>query len=370
MKKNLRTFVCVTVAATLAVAACSQAPDTQNQDAKATDDTASKPVSWRLTSIYPSSLLVVGTMGTRLVTVIDEITEGSVKLDFHEPGALTPPLETFDAVSVGAIEAGWSSSGFWAGKIPALQLFSAVPFGPRAAEYLSWFDYGGGREIFENLYHQHNVHGLICGVSPPEASGWFKKEIKTVDDLKGLKIRFFGLGGKVLEKLGAAPQLIVGGEIYQALELGTIDATEYSMPAVDERMGFYEVASHYYFPGWHQQATFFELIFNLEKWQSLSKTQQVQIEAACSNNIRYGLSEGEALQAAAIQSLKNKGVNLHSWSPEILDALEAAWHEVADDLSAQDEEFAKTWTSLKTFRKNYAVWEQLGYVGSRKPDSN
>ncbi|WP_020401049.1 TRAP transporter substrate-binding protein [Kordiimonas gwangyangensis] len=347
------------MAGAMCLSGCAQEKSESGQSAPT--DPAAK-VEWRLTSTYPSTLIQIGTMGKRLESEISSISGGSVNLTFYEPGVLAPPFETFDAVSYGAVEAGWSTSGYWAGKDPALQLFSSVPFGPSAPEYLAWYDYGGGKELFEQVYHKHNIHGIICGMSPPEASGWFKKEIKSVDDLKGLKIRFFGLGGKVLEKLGAAPQLIAGGEIYQALELGTIDATEYAMPAVDYRMGFYEVAKHYYFPGWHQQSTFYELMINLDAWNSLNETQKVQIEAACSANVRYGISEGEALQADAMIALEEKGVQIHTWPPEMLAAYKGAWEEVAAELTEKDPEFARVWNSLQAFRAKYRGWADRGYL--------
>ncbi|WP_374764558.1 TRAP transporter substrate-binding protein [Yunchengibacter salinarum] len=344
------------LALTLILSACGE-------PAREADDTpALQAVDWRLSSTYPSTLLQIGTMGKKLTEKLSALSGGRMKLNFHEPGVLAPPFETFDAVSYGAIEAGWSTSGYWAGKEPALQLFSAVPFGPRAAEYLAWFDHGGGRELFEEIYHRHNIHGLICGLTPPEAAGWFREPINSAADFKGRKIRFFGLGGKVLEKLGAAPQLIPGGEIFQALELGAIDGTEYAMPAVDYRMGFYQVAKHYYFPGWHQQSTFFELIINLDSWRGLSDHQQLIIETACSANVRAGLSEGEALQTEAMQKLEAKGVIFHTFSNETLAALRQAWQEVLTDLKAQDETFARVWASLQAFREKYDAWEKRGYL--------
>ncbi|WP_417461886.1 TRAP transporter substrate-binding protein [Kordiimonas sp.] len=345
------------IAALSMLAACSG--EKENSEAV---HQVGEPVEWRMTSTYPSTLIQLGTLGKRLETEVAKVSGGSVKLKFYEPGVLAPPFETFDAVSYGAVEAGWSTPGYWAGKDAALQLFSSVPFGPSAPEYLAWFDYGGGKELFEETYHKHNIHGIICGMTPPEASGWFKKEINSVEDLKGLKIRFFGLGAKVMEEVGAAPQLIAGGEIYQALELGTIDATEYAMPAVDYRMGFYEVAKHYYFPGWHQQSTFFELMINLDAWKSLSETQQAQIEATCAANVRYGISEGEALQADAMLALEAKGVNIHTWTPEILDELRAAWGRVVAGLVEKDPEFARVWHSLEAFREKYKAWADRGYL--------
>jgi TRAP-type mannitol/chloroaromatic compound transport system substrate-binding protein len=208
-------------------------------------------------------------------------------------------LETFDAVSYGALDAAWSSPGFWSGKVPALQIFAAIPFGPDSPEYLAWYYNGGGQEIFEQIYHKNNIHSIICGISPPEASGWFKNEIKSLEDLKGIRMRFFGLGARVMSKFGVSTQLLATGDIFPALELGVIDATEFSMPAVDLKLGFNKIAKHYYFPGWHQQSTFFELMINLDKWQSLSDQQQAQINTTCGDNIRFAIAQGEALQAEA-----------------------------------------------------------------------
>lgn len=345
-------------AALLLASACG----TDTRNSANTVEEADTPIRWRMTSTYPSTLLQIGTLGKQLSDEVNKLSAGSMEFKFFEPGVLAPPFETFDAVSFGAVEVGWSTPGYWAGKEPALQLFASVPFGPSAPEYLAWYDYGGGQAMFEELYHGHNIHSIICGVTPPEAAGWFKREIKTMDDFKGLKIRFFGLGAKVMEEVGAAPQLIAGGEIYQALELGTIDATEYAMPAVDERLGFYEVAQHYYFPGWHQQSTFFELMINLEAWNSLSDTQKYIVETACSANVRRGLSEGEALQAAALARLEEKGVNIHTWSPEILAGLRVAWDKVVQDMAASDPKFNEAWTSLQDFRARYRGWAERGYL--------
>lgn len=355
-------LTCSLIAASgLVSVACGQ-PETEKTGTASPDARPSTPIQWRTTSTYPSTLPLIGTMGKHVTVEIGKVSGGNITLEFYEPGVLAPPFESFDAVKYGAVESGWSTPGYWAGKEPALQLFASVPFGPSAPEYMGWFDYGGGKQLFEEIYHTHGIHSVICGMTPPEAAGWYKKEIKSIEDFKGLKIRFFGLGAKVLEEIGAAPQLIAGGEIYQALELGTIDASEYAMPVVDYNMGFYEVADHYYFPGWHQQSTFFELMFNLDAWNGLSETQQHQINTACAANVRYGISEGEALQPDAIEKLKAKGVKIHMWSPEILAALESAWRKVAADMAEDDPNFARVWQSLQTFRARYKGWGDIGYL--------
>ncbi|MHA1600176.1 MAG: TRAP transporter substrate-binding protein, partial [Alphaproteobacteria bacterium] len=296
-----------------------------------------------MASAFPGKLIQLGSLGKSLSDKIKRVSGGNLQLKFFEPKALVPPLEMFDSVSVGSIDAAWSTPGYWFGKEKALALFAAVPFGPSAGEYMAWFFYGGGKERMDKIYAKHNIKSVMCGVIAPEASGWFRKEIKSIDDLKGLKMRFFGLGAKVMEKVGVSTQLIAGGDIYPALELGTIDATEYSMPAIDLNLGFYQIAKHYYFPGWHQQATLFDLMMNKDQWEALTETQQAQIEISCGDNFREGLAEGEAIQAKALKELKEKGVNIHRWSPEILDTLQAAWKEVAAELAAEDPTFKDTW---------------------------
>lgn len=319
-------------------------------------------VTWKMSSAYPSTLPQIGTLAKRLSNQMELVSGGDIEIEFYEPGALVPALEAFEAISAGALEAAWSTPGYWAGKVPALQLFSAVPFGMRSDEYMAWFYFGGGKELFEEIYHRYNIHGVMCGMIAPEASGWFKTEIKTPEDLEGLKIRFFGLGGKVLEKLGANTQLLASGDILPALELGTIDGTEFSMPAIDVNLGFYQAAKHYYFPGWHQQSTFFDLMINLDEWHALSDTQRAQIETVCGDTMRYSIAEGEAIQSDAIAFLKERGVQVHQWSPEVLAALQAAWLEVAAELSAEDPDFKRVYESFTAFRQKNEDWRALGYL--------
>jgi TRAP-type mannitol/chloroaromatic compound transport system substrate-binding protein len=317
---------------------------------------------WQMQSTFPGSLTQLGTLGKLVAERVTAVTDGQLAIEFQEPGALVPALETFDAVASGAVEAGWSTPGYWAGKVPALQLFSAVPFGPEPGEYLAWIKFGGGKELFEEIYHRHNIHGIHCGIIAPEASGWFRREINSVEDLQGLKMRFFGLGASVMEKLGVSTQLLAAGDIFPALERGTIDATEFSMPAIDLNLGFHQVAKHYYFPGWHQQATLQDLMVNLDVWEGLDDLTKLRIETVCDANIAYGLAEGEALQFAALEELVSHGVTLHQWSPEILAAFEDAWAEVVEEETAADPDFKRAWESLSEFRQRYARWKELGYL--------
>jgi TRAP-type mannitol/chloroaromatic compound transport system substrate-binding protein len=175
-------------------------------------------------------------------------------------------------------------------------------------------------------------------------------------------MRFFGLGARVMEKVGVSTQLLAGGDIFPALELGTIDATEYSMPIIDLNQGFYQVAPHYYFPGWHQPSSLFELMINRDRWNELTETQQAMVELVCGDNYRAGLGLSEAAQAEALVELKDKGVTFHKWPPEVLATLREKWEEVAQEEAAKDADFARVYESFNAFREKYKVWADLGYV--------
>ena len=196
----------------------------------------------------------------------------------------------------------------------------------------------------------------------PEASGWFKKEINSIEDLKGLKMRFFGLGAVVMGKLGVSTQLLAPGDIYPALELGTIDATEFSMPIIDKDFGFHQIAKHYYFPGWHQPFSTNELVVNLDRWNALSTSQKAQIETTCTENVVKSLAMSETRQPEALEFYESVGVTLHRWPDEILEQYKKAWDEVVKEKSSEDEDFARVWNSLSTYREKYKIWKNLGYV--------
>ena len=321
-----------------------------------------KRVKWKMASWFSSSLTQLGTLGKRFVDNLDLISGGNIKIKYFEPNALIPAKECFDSVAAGAVDACWSTTGYWYGKEPALAMFTAVPFGPSAGEYMAWMYFGGGQELMDEIYAKHGLKSLVCGVIAPEASGWFREEINSIDDLKGLKMRFYGLGAKVMEKIGVSTQLIAGGDIFPALERGSIDATEFSMPAIDLKLGFYQIAKHYYFPGWHQQATFFEVLVNKGKWDALSDIQRAQFDVVCGDNVRYGLAEGEAIQFGALEELQSKGVTIHRWPPEVLATLEGAWDEVVAEHVADDPTFKKVWDSYADFRGRYKLWKDLGYL--------
>jgi TRAP-type mannitol/chloroaromatic compound transport system substrate-binding protein len=314
---------------------------------------------------FATELPGLGTPIARVADRIRLISGGTLRMKLYEPGKLVAPFEILDAVSSGKVNAGYATAGYWAGKIPSSVLFTAVPFGPEAGEFMAWLYYGNGMRLYQAMYDEagYNVHVIPCAIIAPETSGWFAEAIDNAEDLKGLRIRFFGLGGKVVEKLGASTSLLPGGEIFPALEKKAIDATEFSMPAIDERLGFYKIAKHNYFPGWHQQATVFELLINGDTWSKLSKAQKAQLETVCQASMADSFAEGEAIQFAAMRrNVEEREVQNHYWSPEMLALFRQAWDEVVAEEIARDAQFKKVWEDLSEFREGYALWSSHGFL--------
>ena len=343
---KLRNII-ATTAATLSLAAASHAQE-----------------SFEMTSAFGKNLPI---LGTAAVTFVEKINSISTEVEFEQfdPGELVPALEALDAVSNGSVDASYATSGYWQGKITAASLFAAGPFGPEAGEFLAWMMYDDGLKLYRRMYEEagYNVHVMPCGIIAPETSGWFKNEITSLSDLEGLNMRFFGLGAEVMQKLGVSTSLLAGGDIFPALERGAIDATEFSMPRIDARLGFYNIAKFNYFPGWHQPSTLFELLINKDRWDDLSEQAQAQIEIACLANITDNYAEGEGTNFDAMQeNVEKNGVTIKQWPQEMLEAFETAWAEVANELAAKDEFFKEVWDDLQEFRANYKVWNDNIYL--------
>ena len=314
---------------------------------------------------FSTALPGLGTPIPRVADQLDVMSGGTLKMKVYEPGKLVDPFEILDAVSTGKINSGYTTAGYWAGKIPASPLFSAVPFGPEAGEYMAWLYYGNGMTLYQEMYDQagFNVHVIPCAIIAPETSGWFAKEINTPADLQGLKMRFFGLGGKVMQKLGVATSLLPGGEIFPALEKGAIDATEFSMPAIDARLGFHKLVKYNYFPGWHQQATVFELLINKDVWNETTDQHKAIIESACKASMADSFAEGEAIQhAVMIDNVENNGVEIKQWSDEMLATFEETWNAVAEEEAANDAYFAKVLADMNEFRDGYKLWKENAFL--------
>jgi TRAP-type mannitol/chloroaromatic compound transport system substrate-binding protein len=338
--------------------ACALAASLATTGAQAQDLTV------EMTSSFSKTLPILGTAGVDFVNRINAIS-GEVEFEHFDPGKLVPTLEALDAVSNGSVDASYATSGYWQGKITAASLFAAVPFGPEAGEFMGWILYDDGAELWQRMYDEngYDVKVLPCGVIAPETSGWFKNEINGPEDLEGLNMRFFGLGAEVMQRIGVSTSLLAGGDIFPALERGAIDATEFSMPRIDARLGFHKIAKYNYFPGWHQPSTLFELLVNRDVWDEMSERAQAQVEAACLANITTNLAEGEATNyAAMVDNEENNGVIIKQWSPEMLALFEENWNAVAADLAAEDEFFAEVWADLQEYRAGYKVWSTNIYL--------
>ncbi len=316
--------------------------------------------------LYPQTLPVLGESTPWFAEQLEAATDGEFVFKLYDPGKLVSPAEILESVSKKRIPAGSTAAGFWAGKIAAAPLFSSVPFGPEAPEYLAWLFEGNGLKLYQEMYDQagYNVKVLPLAVIPPETAGWFAKEITSPEDLKGLKMRFYGLGGQAMQNLGVSVTLLPPGEIFPALEKGAIDATEFSLPTLDKNLGFYKIVKYNYFPGWHQQATLTELLINKDFWNNkLTASQRKLVEMLTMATLTKTLALGEATQAAVIKENAEKhGVQNMYWSPDMLETFRRAWETVREEQAASDPFFKKAWEDLSAFRKEYKTWNRLGFL--------
>jgi TRAP-type mannitol/chloroaromatic compound transport system substrate-binding protein len=325
-------------------------------------DAAAQKVRWKMHTAYTTNIPILGSAPVRIADAVREMSDGDFDIKVFEPGALAGGFAYYDPIQQGAFESAWGTPGAHQGKNPAFAFAASWPFGPGALEFNAWLVEGGGVDLIEEMYARDGIKFLYCGITPPESSGWFREKIESLDQLKGLKMRFFGVGAKVMQKLGVATQQLAPGDIYPALELGTLDATEFSMPSMDRSYGFYQVAPYNYFPGWHQQSTTNEILVNMDAWNELPDNYKAMLETACKMNIALQFAEGEAQQAAAMLANEKDGVENISWSDEQLDSYREAWEEVLQEELAASEEVGKLWESYQAFHEDYKVWGERAYL--------
>jgi TRAP-type mannitol/chloroaromatic compound transport system substrate-binding protein len=317
---------------------------------------------WRVPVAFATNLPALGDNALYVSDTLRAITDEAVRLDIYEPGELVPPFSITDAVRDGKVEAGYTWLGYDQGKIPASALLGAVPFGMEPWEFSAWWFEAGGRELGEALYHQFNIHPLFCGVTGPETAGWFRNPVRSLADVRGLKIRFAGIGGKVIERAGASVTMLPGGEIFQALEKGAIDATEYALPVVDKQLGFHRVAPYNYYPGWHQPATAAHLTVNLDRWNALGASTQALLEAVCTAGVTRNLARSEGLQGPVMRDFAAAGVKVETLPEDVLRELERITGNVLAEEAAADANFAAILRSQQTFRADYAHWKSRAYL--------
>lgn len=313
---------------------------------------ASPKFQWKMVTSWPPKMPILQDGAERLAKKIEEMSEGRIKIQVYAGGELVPPLEVFNAVSQGTVECGHAAAYYWAGKNPAFQWFSAVPFGLNAQGMSAWFRAGNGLKLWEEAYMAFNVIPRPGGSTGVQMGGWFNKQINTIEDFKGLKMRIPGLGGKVLSKVGCAVTLTPGAEIFTNLERGVIDATEWVGPAHDLRMGFYKVAKFYYYPGWHEPGTYAEFVFNKKAYESLPKDLQSLVDAACADTENWILAQFEYQNAIALEELVTKhGVKLIKFPDDVMTKLSKINEEVLEEEAKKDPLAIKVHEDFKNFKK-------------------
>ena len=323
---------------------------------------AAEKIRWKVQSTFNTGWPALGDPVARLADTLNKATDGRIQLKVYEPGKILPPLEITPSISKGDLPAAYNYMAYDQGRIPAAVLFAAVPFGMEPWEYAAWWFEGEGAKLANEIYNPINIKVLLCSTIGPETAGWYRNPINSLDDLKGLKIRFSGLGGMVLNEVGASATLMAGGEIFAALEKGTLDATEYSMPAIDEVLGFHKITKFNLFPGWHQVSTSTHLMVNLDLWKKMGAADQALFEMACTAAAMRAITTGEFLQGKQIESFPSKGVTAARLPDSVLRELQKVSAKVMDQESAKDATFKKVWNSQQAFMREYDVWQKWGYL--------
>ena len=368
-----RKFLTTTASASavLALSACNennrQAIDYSKHPKKHADNkhvniNRNKKTTIKLATSWPAHFPIMGVGVERFAQRVKDISGGSLEVKLYPKNVLVPALAVFDACSSGQIDAFHSGPYYWKGKNSAFSLFSGIPFGFTAEEVNSWMLFGGGLELWREQYAKYNLYPLLGGNTNIQMGGWFRKPIKSLADMQGLKMRIPGLGGEVFSKMGVNPILLPAGEIYTSLERGVIDATEWVGPALDIKMGFYKVAPYYY-SGWHEPGSVLELTFNKHSWSKLAFEHQSMLEVASSEMNANMTYEFHAQNIQALQKLKSLDVKLLQFPDEVTEAGKKALISVIAKFSAKNKDFAQVYDSIANYLKLSEEWSDasLGY---------
>jgi len=313
-------------------------------------------IQWRMASSFPRSLDTLYGAGELFVNRVEAATDGKFRIRLFAGGELVPGLQVLDAVQNGTVECGHTAPYYYVGKDPAFALATALPFGLNARQQNAWMYYGGGMKAMAELFADYGCLQFPAGNTGAQMGGWYRKEIRTVEDLKGLKMRIGGLGGQVLAKLGVVPQQIAGGEIYQALERGTIDAVEWAGPYDDEKLGFHKVARYYYYPGWWEGGPQLSVVVNLKKWAELPASYQAIFEAACAEANVHMVARYDAGNPAALRRLVAAGAQLRSFPRPVMEACLDAANELYAELSVKSAHFKRIFGGWDRFRSDQFLW--------------
>lgn len=324
---------------------------------------------WKMATTWPKNFPGLGTGANTVARLITEMSGGRIEVKVYGAGELVPAFEVFDAVSRGTAELGHGAAYYWKGKSEAAQFFAAVPFGLNAQEMNGWLYYGGGMQLWEEIYKEFNLVPAAAGNTGVQMGGWFNREIKSIDDLKGLKMRIPGLGGEVLKRAGGTPVSLPGGEIYTSLQSGAIDATEWVGPYNDLAFGLYKIAKYYYYPGWHEPGTTLEAMINKKAFDALPKDLQSIVISACKVANQDMLAEYTARNNDALHRLVNEHkVKLKPFPQDVLKKIRDLSDEVVREVAAKDKMSGKVFESFRKFRDQARAWHdvsELAYYNAR-----
>jgi len=313
-------------------------------------------IKWRLASSFPKSLDTIYGAAEVMARRVAEATDGRFEIRVFAGGEIVPGFQVLDAVQNATVEMGHSASYYYVGKDPTFAFDTALPFGLNARQQSAWMTHGGGLALMRELFAAYNIFNIPCGNTGAQMGGWFRKEINTVDDLNGLKFRIGGFAGQVLTKLGVVPQQIPGGEIYPALEKGTIDAAEWVGPYDDEKLGFYKVAQHYYYPGWWEGGPQLSVYVNTAQWETLPASYQAIVQAACAEANTWMVGKYDAENMPALRRLVAGGSILKPFTKEVMEAAYAAANALYDETAAANPTFKKVFDAWKPFRDETHLW--------------
>ena len=313
-------------------------------------------IRWRMASSFPKSLDTIYGAGEVLARRLEQITQGKFQMRVFAGGEIVPGLQVLDAVQNGTVECGHSASYYYVGKNKAFAFDCAIPFGLTARQQNSWMTSGGGLKLTRELFKEYNILNFPGGNTGTQMGGWFRKEVKTLADLKGVKMRIPGIGGEIMARLGVVPQTLAGGDIYPALERGALDATEWVGPYDDEKLGFHKVAKHYYYPGWWEGGPQLSFYVNLKKWAELPPAYQAAFEAAAAEANAHMLAEYDAKNPQALMRLVSAGVKLHPFPQEVMIAARKAAFQLYEEEAKKNPAFRKIYVGWKRFRDLGIQW--------------
>lgn len=320
---------------------------------------SSPELKWRMTSSFPKSLDTIYGAGEYFAKQVADMTDNKFQIQVFQAGEIVPGLQAFDATSKNTVEMCHTVSYYYVGKDPTFAIFASVPFGLNTRQQNSWLMQGGGNELANEFFKSYDVIGIPCGNTGTQMGGWFRKEIKTVADLSGLKMRIGGIAGQVLQKVGVVPQQLAGGDIYPSLEKGTIDAAEWVGPYDDEKLGFQKVAKYYYYPGWWEGGPSVHAFCNLEKWNSLPKHYQAVLQNAGNATTMWMNARYDMQNPGALKRLVASGTQLRPFTTEVMEACLKATNELWAEISAKNANFKKVIDAMQAYRSDEYLWWQV-----------